>query len=569
MKKILIPAFTVGLLFATSCKKEFFDINKSPNAPTETSISPKVLLPRALHAVGVRTGNGYDYAAQWMNYWAHSGSYGQSIEIESYAITANFQSAQFANWYDFLYDVDTMEKQAKAAAEPFYEAAAKVLKAIAFMNLVDQYNNVPYSKAFQGVANLTPAYDKGEDIYNDLFVQLEAAAQLFKTAPKAMDPDGDAQAADIMFGAMGYNHGTGEALLWRKLINTQRLKLLVHMSQLPTTAAKATAVVAQITADGAGYLGAGETAAVNPGYTAVNGKQNPYWDTYKVSALGATDQYNRANTYILRKYAGPDGRLGANNNTTPLGITTAASEGADDDYRYMFVYSKATTPRTEAQYGFTNPPAPPVTVPATPVPWLYNYIGAQFGEVVPNADVYKQQNQSDVAGPGLAKSVSQSQQVLTGIESLFLQAEAAARGYITGDAATLLTAAINESFVFLGVNKTSTGAAITPSDAATNYITKRGIIANLNAAAGADAKAKVIVFEKYLSLNGLDFLEAYTDYRRLGVPTDLPLSLNPGRVTNVIPVRLQYPQAEFNYNKENVNAQGVIDPQTSTVFWDK
>lgn len=566
MKKILIPVFTIALLFATSCKKEFFDINKNPNFPTEESITPQVLLPRILHTVGQRTGTSFDYAAQWSGYWAHSGSYGQSIELESYAITASFQATQWSNWYDILYDVYTMEKQATVLQQPFYIAAAKTIKAIAFMNLVDQYNNVPYSKAFLGVGNVTPAYDKAEDIYNDLFVQLKDAANLFKTAATAVTPDANTTAADIMFGTQGYNHGADEALLWRKLINTMRLKLLIHMSQLPTTAAKAATVVADINADGAGYLGAGQTASVNPGYTAVNTKQNPFWDSYKLSGLQATDQYNRASTYMLTKSAGANGRLGANNpgfNTpstaTPAQVAQITADGADDDLRYLFNFTKATTPLAVPQYGF---PA------QTPTP-QNNYIGAQFGEVVPNADAYKQQNQSDIAGPGLAKSPTQSQPVLTGIESLFLQAEAAGRGWIAGDATVLTTTAITESFTYLGVNKDATGAAITPAAAATAYIANRNVATNVTAAAIGDAKAKVIVFEKYLSLFGLDFLEAYTDYRRLGVPTDLPLSLNGARVTNVIPLRLQYPQAEFNYNPANVNAQGVINPQTSAIFWDR
>jgi len=580
MKKIFIPIFTVALLFATSCKKEFFDINNNPNSPTEASVTPDVLLTRMLHNLGVRTVNGYDYAAQWTGYWAHSGTYGQSAEIESYQITAAFQAAQWSNWYDLAFDASILEKKGLALNKPFYVATAKVVKAFCFMNIVDQYNNAPYSKAFDYLNNITPAYDKAEDIYADLFVQLDQAAKLFKTGDGST-PTAEEQAADIMFGTMGYNHGANESMMWRKVANTMRLKLLIHMSQLPTTAAKAATVVAAITADGAGYLGVGETAAVNPGYVAVNGKQNPYWDTYKISALGALDQYNRANTYLLQKFMGPDGRFGANNpgfgaatlvlsptptaeeivayNTQQTQRAKITADAADDDLRYMYVFSKTISPLTAPQFGF---PA------QTPAP-INNYIGAQFGEVVPNADVYKASNQSDVAGPGLAKSLSQPQQVLTGIESLFLQAEAAARNYTSGTASTLLKDAITESFTFLGVNKTTIGGDITPADAATDYMTKRTVLTRLTAASDADAKAKVIVFEKYLSLIGLNHLEAYTDYRRLGVPADLPLSLNPARVANVIPLRLQYPQNEFNYNRDNVNGQGVINPQTSTIFWDR
>lgn len=541
MKKILIPIFTIALLFGTSCKKQFFDINNSPNSPTEASITPKVLLPRILHNLGVRVGNGFDYAADWTGYWSRSGSYGQSIEIESYNLTTNFQTGQWTNFYDLLTDANLMEKQAKALNLPFYVAAAKTIKAIGFMYLVDQYNNVPYSKAFDVTNNIAPGYDKGEDIYADLFVQLEAAAKGF--AAVSATPDADTKTADIMF--------AGNPTLWRKLINTQRLKLLIHESQV-VNPATVTTVVGQINADAAGYLGANENALVNPGYVVVSGKQNPFWDNYKVSALGILDTYNRANLYILTKYAGADNKLGANNLTTPAGQALAATQSVDDDIRYQFVFSKASTPMTGStpyQGALTGAP-------------IYNYIGTSFGEVVPNSDPYRSVNQSDVAGPGLAKSPTQSQAVLTGTESLFLQAEAAQRGWIAGDPAALYKTAVEQSFVYLNASANN----LTPTATADAYLA--GPNPNANYAAATD-KIKFLVMAKYLSLVGLDNFEAYVDYRRLGVPTDLPLSLNANRLSNVIPLRLPYPKAEYDYNTANVKAQGPIDPQTSAIFWDK
>ncbi|MGF7078524.1 SusD/RagB family nutrient-binding outer membrane lipoprotein [Mucilaginibacter sp. UYCu711] len=555
MKKILIPIFTVALLFGTSCKKQFFDINNSPNSPTEASITPKVLLPRILHTLGLRVGNGFDYSALWMGYWSRSGSFGQSIEPESYNITTTYQAAQWTNWYDLLTDVNLMEKQAVALKLPFYVGVAKTIKAMGFMYLVDQYNNVPYSKAFDFTNSVSPAYDKGEDIYADLFVQLEAGAKAFKDADAAATAaggvDAETQGADIMFGTLGYNKGVSEITLWRKLLNTQRLKLLIHESQVvnPTTV---TTVTGQITADGSGFLGAGQNALVNPGYVVVDTKQNPFWNSYKVSALGVLDTYNRANIYILTKYAGPDNKLAANNLTTTAGQALAATQAVDDDIRYQFVFSKAATPMTGStpyQGALTGAP-------------IYNYIGTNWGEVVPNSDPYRAVNQSDVAGPGLAKAPTQSQAVLTATESLFLQAEAAQRGWITADPATLYKTAVEQSFVYL----TATANGLSATATADAYLAGPNPTANYVAATD---KIKFLVMAKYLSLIGLDNFEAYVDYRRLGVPTDLPLSLNANRLTNVIPLRLQYPKAEYDVNTAAVGAQGTINPQTSTIFWDK
>lgn len=516
MKKTIYTFLTLLVVSMAGCKDDFFDINENPNLPTEGSITPNLILPRVLHATAARMATSYDYSAHWMGYWARSGSYGTSAEQESYSITTGFQADEWSGaqtatsangWYDILADVDKMQKMGEASGEAFYVATAKVIKAIGFMYLVDQYNNVPYSKAFDLSGNILPAYDKGQDIYNDLLVQLDEAAALFATA----EISDAAYNADIMFGAnpdLHDNTVAKEKLMWRKLANTMRLKLLIHESEV-VSASTVSDVIAKINADGSGFIASNETAAVQPGYQASDLQQNPYYDTYKITALGAPDNYNRANNYILGKYR--------NNN----------------DVRYEYVFSEAQTP-------------------------IGNniYYGYNFGEVIPN-NAPSAVNSSDVAGPGLAASPSQAQWLFTSVESLFLQAEAIQRGWIPGSAESAYNNAVRESFSWLGA----------PSADADEYLgqTNNTIVSwSL-----AQDKIKLIAMQRYLALIGINNFEAYVDYRRLGVPTDLPLSLYSGRNSNNIPLRMLYPQNEYNYNAANVAAEGVIDAQTSRIFWDK
>ncbi len=498
------------MLGASGCSDDFFDINENPNAPTEESITPQVILPRVLHATAARMATSYDYSAHWMGYWARSGSYGPSAEQESYNITTTYQADEWSGWYDILKDVDLMEEKATATGDKFYIAAAKYLKSVGFMYLVDQYNNVPYSQAFDYAGgNILPAYDKGEDIYKDLLLQLEEAAKLMAEA----EVTSNTSTVDILVysqkaGAAVNPTGAAEKLLWRKLINTQRLKLILRQVNVPGFNAKAE--TDKVVAEGSGFLMAGETVAVQPGYAEAAGQQNPFYDTYEESALGAVDNYNRANNYVLNK-------LRDNN-----------------DPRYQYYFSQAATPRGGILY--------------------YGY---NFGEIIPN-DAPNAANSSDVSGPGLAKSPTQPQWLFTSIESLFLQAEATQRGLLAGDAKTTYEAAVKESFNWLEVENAET--------AATTYLSEE--FANFDDP-GNTNKINLIVMQKYLSLVGINNFEAWVDYRRVGVPTDLPLSLYPGRGGNNIPVRLLYPQAEFTYNAANVSAQGNINAQTSKVFWDK
>ena len=502
MKKL--SYLIIGLLTASlvSCKKDFFDINKNPNSPTSSSITPELLLPRSLHLTASRMSISMDYAAHWTGYWARGGDYGPTNPQEDYAITNDYQAGQWSGWYDLLFDVDQMEKKAVDSDQPLYVGIAKVLKSIGFMYLVDQYNNVPYTNAFDLAGNILPSYDKGEDIYAGLINQLDEAVTLFKGIDEVNKANNiGISTADIVY--------KGDVESWIKFANTQRLKLILRQSEV--SGFNGAAEVAKIVANGGGFIGAGETANAQPGYVVDNGKQNPFWNTYKISFDKALDKYNRANNYVLSKFED------------------------NDDIRYQYFFSKATTPLN----GNT-------------------YYGYNFGEILPSSDPYKSPNSSDVAGPGLAKSANQPQWFFTSVESLFLQAEAIQRGWLSGDAKTAYENAVRESFVYLGVPDAV--------NVANTYLNSGQPIVDW---ASASNKINLIAMQQYLALTGINNFEAYTNYRRLGVPTDLPLSLAPGRSGRTIPKRLLYPTSEYNYNAATVKAEGDIDAQTSTIFWDK
>ncbi len=493
IKNILI----LGLLIIMigSCKKGYLDINQNPNSPTSASISPELILPRVQHAIAATmSGANYAFTARWIGYWSRSGTYGPSPEEESYAITNSFGAGLWTAWYDILFDLNTIEKKANASGSKYYEGIAKVLKTFGFMQLVDMYDNVPYSKAFDVINNIQPGYDNGQTIYNGLLNDLDQGLALISSSSLAQSPS--LTTADILF--------AGDVTKWKKLINTQRLKLLIRQSQVPSF--NPATQVAKFTTDG--FINAGQTASVSPGYLVDNGKQNPFWDAFELKYNGIqSDDYNRANNYILN--------ILRNTN----------------DIRYQYYFDPAANPTNGAYYGYD-----------------YGIVSS----TLPFAA-----NSSGVGGPGLAKSPTQRQWLFTSMESMFLQAEAIQRGWITGNAQTMYEDAIKESFTWLGVANAST--------VSNTYISSGNAIVNW---ATATDKIKLIANQKYLALCGVNNFEAWVDYRRVGVP-NVPLSLSPSRGTNVIPLRLRYPQVEYNLNATNVNAQGNPNPQTTGVFWDK
>jgi hypothetical protein len=130
------------------------------------------------------------------------------------------------------------------------------------------------------------------------------------------------------------------------------------------------------------------------------------------------------------------------------------------------------------------------------------------------------------------------------------------RGFLAGDAAALYQSAIEESFRLLGVADFATEAAtyIAQAGDKTNFVTSSN-------------KIKTLIVQKWAALNTIDPVESWSDWRRLGYPSDLPISIYPGTTAPHIPYRLLYPTSEYNYNGENASAQGNIDAITSKIFW--
>lgn len=117
-------------------------------------------------------------------------------------------------------------------------------------------------------------------------------------------------------------------------------------------------------------------------------------------------------------------------------------------------------------------------------------------------------------------------------EVLFLQAEAAERGWTAGDAAELYRQAIAASMREYGIEQADIDA----------YLAQPQV---------AYAGLPGIGLQKWIALYG-NSVEAYAEWRRTGYPalSAGPDALNEGR----IPVRLPYPQSEERRNGENLKA---------------
>lgn len=137
-------------------------------------------------------------------------------------------------------------------------------------------------------------------------------------------------------------------------------------------------------------------------------------------------------------------------------------------------------------------------------------------------------------------------------EALFLQAEAVARGYMSGDAESLYNNAITESFNFLGVEDYAT--------AASDYYAQ-----DLVSYTASSNKIKSIITQKWIALNGTSSIELWIEYNRTGYPSGLPIPDDSGRT--IRPYRLLYPTSELARNADNVPTQTSETPFTDKIFW--
>jgi hypothetical protein len=528
--KKLIIAGVLSTALVTGCKKSL-DINNNPNQPIDATIDPGSILPGALTITATNTDVGYDFLARWMGYLTVSSGVSPNAEEVSYNITNNFNqgTAQYANalfngLMDLNFDYQSMENKAKTLNFGFYTGIAKIMKSYNFARMVDTYNDIPYSEAFKGIANLTPKYDSGQAVYEDLLTQIDAGMAEIKSADPIVNLK--ITTADIMF--------KGDKTKWYKFANTLKLRLLLHQANRADRQTYITTQIAKIVAEGSGFLGTGESSTVNPGFN--QSQPNPYYSTYAFNLTGGEPSQVRANIYAMNQFK------------------------INNDPRLAYVYLPIKSTPTA---GYAEPQ--PTLAPA-------NYRGGVYGQAIDNT-TYKFQTRdylSKIGGTSKPSAISSTSTgiikgwdmplwVITSTESLFLQAEAIQRGYLPGVATDAYKNAVLESFRFLNVPN---------GDAVFGAWFDTSVNPNISYAAAPD-KLKLIAYQKYLALTGIDEFEIWCDYRKNGAYPDIPLSLYSGRTSNLIPIRLLYPQSEINYNSANVPSVGskTGDQFTAKIFW--
>lgn len=499
MKKSI--RYSLALLISiqfTACDA-FLDVNSNPNSPIADNLPLSAKLPAALvSTVNQETLQINQIGGFWGGYWGTSNE-GANVFFDLKTYNGPGLRSQregipvWENGYNNILYFRLIQTEAEAKGELFYAGVSKIMQGWIFLRLVDFYNNIPFDQAAQGTDFLNPEYENGQVVYDkSLDLINQGMADL-----KASTTPAPGNAGDVMFAS--------NTSLWLKFANTVKLRALIRQSE-KGDAAYISQQIQAIQQEGSGFLDLGENAQINPGYLNTAGKLNPFWESYYRDVQGNTTANHlniRPTVYLVEKM-------------TSL-----------NDPRIFSLYQPVNGAIRGVIFG--NPDAGNPTYAA-------NATSAFRGP--------RENNNQPI---GLFHSINQPSILMSSTESLFLQAEAAQRGWIEGNPETLYREAIRSSFQYFKTDL--------------NGLEEYLIQENVN----YDGTIGRIIEQKWLALNSVSSIEAWNDYRRLGLPR-FPSSAASGTAGH--PMRLMYPETERGTNLENVTAQGN-DELNSNVWWIK
>lgn len=396
-----------------------------------------------------------------------------------------------------LNNIDKMiELSTSEGLKNSYTALGHTIRAWRFFELTMQVGDAPYSQALKGESEgiIKPAYDKQKDIFLGILDELDKADALFAK--------GDNFAGDPVY--------NGNVQQWRKMVNTFQLKVLINLFRKTTdTDLKVVSRFQKIVSSMPVFAGNDDNFQLK--FFDKTGEKYPFYKENNQSYV-----YIMVSSLIIDSLkALNDRRLFYYANPSPVKV---ANGMAVSDWN-----------------AYTGPD------PAT----LYSNITQIAGS----------QDYSTINDKYLELPSGEPVYLLSYSELQFMLAEAAVRGWITGDAASYYNEGVIAAMKFT-VDNTINSATYhhnmpITDDYVRNIYLKQPAVAF---AATTDQRLKQIFLQQYLSNYLQHPYNSFFEYRRTGYPV---FPINPASNFNSpsdkIPVRWMYPQKELNFNGVAVN----------------
>jgi len=505
IKSLVLFILGVSILLG-GCSKKFNEYSKNPNLPV--SVPPYLLLRGVLNSIPVFPNSDEE---RWSQFTCRNYTY--------YGDNRYWTGASGLS-YSILNNLNAMESEAKAGSGTdinVYSALSKYLKAYLFINMTLRVGDLPMSEALKKLANQKPKYDSQKQIFMQSFQLLEDANSMLTTLINSSDVSlsGDIYFLERSSGAVS----PLEALKkWQKVVNTFRLRALIHLSKKDTDAdLKVKQQFSDIIGNPTKYpIMTSNADNLEFVYNAVNNKYPDNKESFGFDAL----RYNLAATWV--------------NNFSAL-----------NDLRVMKVAEPARG------LGFSDTSYRSFVGAPTGIDLSSMAAGVQAGRY----SLYNRKRYYD-------GFTAENTALLSYSEMCLNIAEGINRGWATGDAESWYVKGIKASFSFYGVadgNNVVTfqraGAVIladyinyTVNFNYNDYFAQSAVRYAGNNATGLNQ----ILIQKYLTMGRNSGLEAYYQWRRTGVPA---FSEGPGcSASGKIPLRFQYPSSELSTNTDNLKS---------------
>lgn len=504
--------FAGALVTASSCTNNFEEYNTNPNRMTVGDIEPSRMLEPLI----------YDASREWQRYTRYwNGELIQYTACTSSNVRQEHRyfigDQDFKGLWNFYagYANNTMHMYdlAEAKGDEAIKAMALTLKVLFMSNLTDMFGDIPYAEAFQGReegGTRKPKYDSQQEVYEQMFADLETANDIYATNPTLLDAE-----LDGLYG--------GDMQAWRKFNNTLYMRLLCRVGgrsemNVPSRMRTLLGDVAKYPM----FESNADNARVD--YSGVE----PYVGYY--DGMNAND-FTRSMYKITRQ-------------VIDMTVITQNDVQLYEDPRLRIMTQKAGSRWKGTIGGCTNA----------------QQSEANSGAAYLNFAV-------------LGRSTNPSF-FLCYDELQFILAEAALKGWIDGgesaartyyeQAVTASCEKWNEFAEFVELAEGDEPADISADDV------QEFLESDLASWDGHDNKQQLIGDQKYLALFWIG-MEAYHEYRRTGYPE---LTIGEGTINDhVLPTRFAYPVNSVATNAENVQValdrMGGANDMKTPVWWSR
>ncbi len=521
-KRILIYIGFVAILSLFSSCDDFGDMNTDPEAITSDVIDYTLVFTDVqMYCYGTEYEawrNGMIYCSTMLQHTASTESYWNG---DKYTYSAGYNSAYWDRMYpNGIRNVVDLMTNWEEDEEHYAEyQMARIMKVLLFHRMTDMYGDCPYFEAGLGYyeSNGYPKYDTQEEIYTDMLNELQESASNLVGLTSTI---GD---ADIIYG--------GDVDQWQKFAYSLMLRLAMRLSKVAPDVAEQWVGVAVA---GTLFESNDDNAKIeHVGATTSNNSCEPFGKIYCHEDPNA---YRMSESFVnlLRNTSDPrlrllctvveDPSLKIGSGNWQMGDTTSVNQlGMPNGY-------DETT-------------------------------GASSDTYLGNADNWPgDKNLYSVVNRYTYGRIDCPTFLVTYAENQLLLAEAAYRGWISGDAEVYYNSGVTAAMQQF--NQFDDGLA---PDAAE-------ISAYLSANAYNDATALEQINTQYYINTFSDEYESFANWRRSGYPVLETVNYT-GNVTNgTIPRRFTYPIEEASINGDNyqdaVNRLSGGDEMTSRIWWD-